>query len=85
MATIVLGLKYKKKKAFFLTAGTYSFLLWLYVVARVAIDQVPLNSLFLNNVPFITFFGLGSIAFFLSIIFIYLYFTADAKPYTEQC
>jgi hypothetical protein len=62
----------------------YSFLLWLYVIARVAVDNVPLNCLFLNNVPFITFFGLGSIAFFLSVIFIYLYFNVNARPYAEQ-
>lgn len=63
----------------------YSFLLWLYVIARVAVDKVPLNSLFLNNVPFITFFGLGSVTFLLSVIFIYLYFNVDAKPCAEQC
>ena len=63
----------RKKKALFLTLWLYTFLLWLYIVARIVIDQVPLNSRFLNYVPFFTFMGLGAISFVLSMIFMFLY------------
>ena len=63
----------KKIKALFATLWLYTFLLWLYVIARIVIDQVNLDSLFFNQVPFFTFIRLGLIAFVLSMIFMYLF------------
>jgi hypothetical protein len=68
---------FRKKKALFLTLWLYTFLLWLYIVARIVIDRVPLNSLFLDAVPFFTFIGLGIIAFVLSMIFLYMFLTEN--------
>ena len=67
----------RKKKALFFTLWLYTFLLWLYIVARIVIDQVPLYSLFLNHVPFFTFILLGIIAFVLSMIFMYMFLTEN--------
>jgi len=67
----------KKRKALFLVLWLYSFLFWLYIVARIVIDQVLLNSLFLNFVPFFTFIGLGAITFVLSMVFMFLYLIED--------
>ncbi len=63
----------RKKKALFATLWLYTFLLWLYIVARIVIDHVGLDSLFLNYVPFFTFMRLGFIAFVLSMIFMYMF------------
>jgi len=65
-----------KKKALFFTLWLYTFLLWLYIVARIVIDQVGLDSLFLNQVPFFTFIRLGIVAFVLSMIFLYMFLAA---------
>ena len=73
----------RKKKAFFFTFWLYTFLLWLYIVARIVIDQVPLGSLFFDSVPFFTFTILGVLAFVLSMIFLYLFLveTSDLKVF----
>ena len=63
----------RKKKALFFTLWLYTFLLWLYIAARIVIDQVPLGSLFFDSVPFFTFTILGVITFVLSMIFLYLF------------
>jgi len=63
----------RKKKALLLTLWLYTFLLWFYVVARIVIDHVRLDSLFFNYVPFFTFITLGIIAFVLSMIFMYMF------------
>jgi hypothetical protein len=60
--------------AAFLTLWLYSFLVWLYVVARIVFDNVPVSSLFLNSVPFLTFAELGIISFVSSMIFTFMYF-----------
>lgn len=60
-----------------MTLWAYSFLFWLYIVARIVVDQVPLNSLFLNFVPFFTFIGVGAITFVVSMIFMFLYLIED--------
>jgi len=57
----------------FATLWLYTFLLWLYIAARIIIDQVSLNALFINYVPFFTFIGLGFIAFVLSMIFMFMF------------
>ncbi|MGA2386085.1 MAG: hypothetical protein ABSG33_06095 [Candidatus Bathyarchaeia archaeon] len=67
----------RKKKALFLTFWMYTLLLWLYIVARIVVDHVPLDALYVNFVPFFTFIRLGAIAFVLSMIFMYLYLTED--------
>ena len=41
----------RKRKALFLTLWLYSFLFWLYIVARIVVDWVPLNGLFLKSAP----------------------------------
>ncbi|HMK95229.1 MAG TPA: hypothetical protein VK536_07500 [Candidatus Limnocylindrales bacterium] len=69
----------RKRKALFLTLWLYSFLFWLYIVARIVVDWVPLNGLFLNYIPFFTFTRLGAILFVLSMIFMYLYLIEDSE------
>ncbi len=73
----------RKKKALFFTFWLYTLFLWLYIVARIVIDQVPLGSLFFDSVPFFTFTILGVIAFVLSMIFLYLFLaeTSDLKVF----
>ena len=63
----------KTRKAAFLTLGLYSFLVWLYVVARIVFDYVDVDILFFNSVPFLTFAELGIISFVFSMIFIFMY------------
>jgi len=63
----------KRKKALFFTLWFYSFLIWLYIDARIIINNVHLNSLFLDSVPFLTFIRLGIIAFVFSMIFMFMY------------
>jgi hypothetical protein len=63
----------KRKKELFLTLWFYSFLVWLYIVARIVINHVQLESLFLDSVPFLTFTRLGIIAFVSSMIFMFMY------------
>ena len=69
----------RKKKALFFTLWLYSFLLWFYIVARIVIDQVALDGLFLNEVPFFTFTRLGILAFAVSMIFMYLFLAEHWK------
>jgi len=61
----------------FFTLWLYTFLLWLYTVARIVIDYVSLNGLVLNYVPFFTFTKLGIIAFVLSMIFMFMFLTEN--------
>ena len=63
----------KRKKAVFLTFSLYTFLLWLYIVARIIFSRVPMNDLFIDGVPFFTFAILGAIAFIFSMMFTYLF------------
>lgn len=67
------GKNIKRKKALFFTLWLYSFLIWLYVVARIVIDNVGLDNPFLNSVPFFTFISVGILAFLFSMIFMFLY------------
>jgi hypothetical protein len=54
------------------------FLFWLYIVATLIIDSAPFSdSRFFNYVPFDMFIGLGSIAFVLSMIFMYMFLTRN--------
>ena len=67
----------RKRKAFFMTLWLYTFLLWFYLVVRIVVDQVPLNDLFLNSIPYFTFLRLGAIAFVASMLFMFLYLISD--------
>jgi hypothetical protein len=63
----------KIRKALFLTLWVHSLLVWLYVVTRIIVNYVPLNSLFIDAVPFLTFTLLGIIAFVLSMMFMFMF------------
>jgi len=67
----------KRIKAIFLTLSLYTFLLWLYVAARIIFSCVSVFDLFINDVPFLTFEIVGIIAFVLSMVFTYLFLTTD--------
>jgi hypothetical protein len=64
-----------KKKAIFFTLWLYTFLIWLYVVARIIFDYVSPNDPFVYSVPYFTFAELGAISFVVSMIFMYFYLT----------
>lgn len=51
----------------------YSILIWLYIAARIIIDDVPLGSLFIDSIPFFTFTILGAVSFIVSMVFMFLY------------
>jgi len=67
----------KKRKAVFLTLSIYSFLVWLYIVARIIFSRVQLDSPFVDGVPFFSFWVLGAIVFVLSTVFTYLFLTTE--------
>jgi hypothetical protein len=67
------GYTIKRSKALFLTLWINSFLIWLYIVARIVVNNVPLGSLFIDSIPFFTFTILGIVAFVLSMVFMFLY------------
>lgn len=67
----------KEMKALFFTLWLYTLLFWAYIVLRIVIDQVDLSSLVLNFVPFFTFMRLGALLFVVSMVFLFLYLTAD--------
>ncbi len=67
----------KKRKAVFLTLSLYMFLLWLYIIGRIIFNHVKLDSLFIDGVPFLSFWVLGAIAFVLSMVCTYLYLTTQ--------
>ncbi len=66
-----------------MTLWFYSFILWLYIVARIIIDDVRLNSLFLDYIPFLTFINLGIISFLSSMVFMYMYLKEDQRTIGE--
>lgn len=67
----------KRIKAAFLTLSLYTFLLWLYIAARIIFSHVSVFDLFIDGVPFLTFEILGAIAFVLSMVFTYLFLTTN--------
>jgi hypothetical protein len=67
----------KRIKAVFLTLSLYTFLLWLYIVARIIFSRVVPDSLFIDGVPFLSFWVLGVIAFVLSMGCTYLFLTTE--------
>ncbi|MGD0805810.1 MAG: hypothetical protein ABSA11_17245 [Candidatus Bathyarchaeia archaeon] len=67
-------------KALLLTTWLYSLLLWFYIVVRITVDGVSLNSLFIDGVPHLTFFTLGMISFTLSFICLFAYLILNGLP-----
>ena len=65
----------KLLKALLLTTWLYSLLLWFYIVLRITINRVGLYNLFINSVPYLTFFTLGIISFSLSFLSLFAYLT----------
>ncbi len=57
----------------FLTFWASSFLFWLYVVARVVINDANPNALFIDAIPFLSFWAVGAIAFASFMVFLFLY------------
>jgi hypothetical protein len=55
----------KLVKAFFLTTGIYSALIWLYCAARIIVDNIDPWDPFINKIS-ITFWELGLVAFLVS-------------------
>ena len=62
-----------KRKAFFFTLWGYSFLVWLYVITRIIVNNVWWEALFIDYIPIITFEKLGITAFLLSALSLYLF------------
>jgi hypothetical protein len=56
-----------------LTTGVFSFLLWLYIVARIVVNGVDVNKPFVTRVPGISFAALGAISFGVSFVAMLLY------------
>ena len=65
----------KVLRALVLSTWFYSLLLWFYIVVRITINGVELNSRFIDAVPYFTFFRLGMISFILSFICLFTYLT----------
>ena len=63
----------KVVKALLFTTWLYSLLLWFYIVLRITISRVSLNSLFIDSVPYLSFYILGMISFSLSFISLFAY------------
>lgn len=67
----------RKKKALLLTLWAYTFLLWLYISARITFSRVPVYAPFVNGVPFLSFLRLGALTFVASMVLLYLYLTQN--------
>jgi len=63
----------KVVKALLFTTWLYSLLLWFYIVLRITISRVSLYSLFIDSVPYLSFYILGMISFSLSFISLFAY------------
>jgi hypothetical protein len=70
----------KPFKALLITTWLYSLLLWFYIVVRITINRVNLNSLFIDSVPYLTFYTLGMISFSLSFISLLAYLVLYDVP-----
>ncbi len=71
-------------RALVLTTCVGSWLVWLYVVARVVINNVDVHTPFLDSVPSVSFSALGvySFGFFILSLFVYLWLWGrfDGRP-----
>ncbi|HLE54158.1 MAG TPA: hypothetical protein VI999_02800 [Thermoplasmata archaeon] len=67
-----------------LTTWVFSFLLWLYIVARILVDDVDVHTPFLDSVPSVSFSALGVFSFgvsFLSMfVYLWLWGSFDRSP-----
>jgi hypothetical protein len=70
----------KPVKALFLTTWIYSTLLWLYIVVRITINKVDPKTLFIDAVPFLSFYILGIIAFVISFLSLFAYLAQYDGP-----
>jgi hypothetical protein len=70
----------KPIKAVLLTTWLYSLLLWFYIVLRITISGVNLYHLFIDGVPYLTFYTLGMISFSLSFISLFAYLVLYSVP-----
>jgi hypothetical protein len=62
-------------RALVLTAGVFSFLLWLYIVLRVVFNHVNVMSPFIYRIPSLSFWVLGAWSFAMGFActFVYLW------------
>ena len=60
-------------RSFLLTIWFASFLVWLYIVARIVINNVDVHTPFLDTVPSVSFESLGVFAFGLSCVAMFAY------------
>ena len=66
-------LNIKIRRALFLTLWFNSFLVWLYVASRIVVSHVNPHSLFIDSVPFFSFWVVGIIAFVVSMVSMFLF------------
>ncbi len=69
-------------RAFILSVGVYSFLVWLYVAARVVTNDHIVFDPVILSLPYVNFWQLGAISFLVSFIcmFIYLALWGFTRP-----
>jgi hypothetical protein len=60
-------------RAFVLTTGVFSFLLWLYIVLRIVFNRVSVMAPFIDRVPSISYWVLGAFSFVVSSVCMFLY------------
>lgn len=60
------------RKAFYFTAWVHSLLIWIYTATRIIVDGWY-NVLFLDFVPYLTFFYLAMLSFLSSFLFLFLF------------
>lgn len=63
------------RRALVFSTWLYSLLFWLYVVARITLNNIDPNVRFLNRLPYITFFHVGLFTFILSFACLVIYLT----------
>src|SRR5213594_4329594 len=56
-----------------LTTWVFSVLLWLYIVARIIVNQVDVHMPFVDSVPSLSFSAMGAFAFGLSFLSMFIY------------
>jgi hypothetical protein len=56
-----------------LTTLIFSFLIWLYIVVRIIVNNVDAHTPFVDSVPSVSFSALGAFAFGVSFVSTFLY------------
>jgi hypothetical protein len=68
------GWPYRILRALTLTAWAYSTLVWLYLAARIIINGVAFDSLFIDAIPWLgTFLQLAEASFLISMVSFFIY------------